>query len=365
MTANGPQRWDAAELGRFLTGPYALESLSPMEGSGVVILDLCRTTSLEAESWRGTLSELLPRLPCVTVAIEPAASGASQWREDARCSLALACDVVLPEADDLDAFLAGFSKTPIAALAFVQLLRSSSLLSVSAGLIAESFVYSTLQSGSEFKYWLNARARVDRSERCRAVDAGPACRLDRENQRLTITLCRPAKHNAFSREMRDSLCEGLAFAEADSSIDEIVMRGEGPSFCSGGDLDEFGSATDFAEAHVVRTLRSPAQSMARLARKINVEVHGACLGAGVELPAFADRVIASEEAFFQLPEIQMGLIPGAGGSVSLPRRIGRQRTAWLGLSGRRIDAQTALAWGLVDEICIGPRAVPNGSKKHE
>ena len=59
---------------------------------------------------------------------------------------------------------------------------------------------------------------------------------------------------------------------------------------------------------------------------------------------------AAPGAFFQLPELGMGLVPGAGGTVSLPRRIGRQRTAWLALSGERIDAETALAWGLVD--CI-------------
>jgi enoyl-CoA hydratase/carnithine racemase len=61
-------------------------------------------------------------------------------------------------------------------------------------------------------------------------------------------------------------------------------------------------------------------------------------------------VIAHEAAFFELPEVALGLVPGAGGTVSLTRRIGRQRTAWLALSGERIDAATALSWGLVDEI---------------
>jgi enoyl-CoA hydratase/carnithine racemase len=79
-------------------------------------------------------------------------------------------------------------------------------------------------------------------------------------------------------------------------------------------------------------------------------VHGACVGAGVELPAFAARVVAREDARFWLPELSMGLVPGAGGTVSLPRRIGRQRTAWLALSGAQLDASTALRWGLVDEI---------------
>jgi enoyl-CoA hydratase/carnithine racemase len=79
-------------------------------------------------------------------------------------------------------------------------------------------------------------------------------------------------------------------------------------------------------------------------------VHGACAGAGVELPAFAGRVIADPGTTFLLPELAMGLIPGAGGTVSLPRRIGRERTAKLALSGEPIDAKTALDWGLVDEL---------------
>jgi enoyl-CoA hydratase/carnithine racemase len=91
--------------------------------------------------------------------------------------------------------------------------------------------------------------------------------------------------------------------------------------------------------------------MSSVAERVRVEVHGACVGAGIELPAFAARVVAHPAAFFQLPEIGMGLIPGAGGTVSLPRRIGRQRTAWLALTGSRLDAPTALAWNLIDEVC--------------
>jgi len=82
-------------------------------------------------------------------------------------------------------------------------------------------------------------------------------------------------------------------------------------------------------------------------------VHGACVGAGVELPAFAARVLARANVLFQLPEVSMGLVPGAGGTASIARRIGRQRTAWMALSGARIDAETAIDWGLVDEIVSG------------
>ena len=81
-----------------------------------------------------------------------------------------------------------------------------------------------------------------------------------------------------------------------------------------------------------------------------MHVHGTCVGAGVELPAFAARVVADPETTFRLPEVGMGLIPGAGGTVSITRRIGRQQTACLALLGEAIDATEALALGLVDEI---------------
>ena len=68
------------------------------------------------------------------------------------------------------------------------------------------------------------------------------------------------------------------------------------------------------------------------------------------MTAFAGHVTAATNAYFALPEVGFGLVPGAGGTVSIPRRIGRHRAALLGLSGQRIDAALALEWGLVDEL---------------
>ena len=81
-----------------------------------------------------------------------------------------------------------------------------------------------------------------------------------------------------------------------------------------------------------------------------MRLHGACVGAGIEVPAAAARVTARPGTIFRLPEVSMGLIPGAGGTATLPRRIGRQRTAWLAISGAEIEADTALAWGLIDAV---------------
>ena len=87
-----------------------------------------------------------------------------------------------------------------------------------------------------------------------------------------------------------------------------------------------------------------------LSDRLEASIHGPCIGAGIELPAFAGRVVAAQETTFRLPELAMGLIPGAGGTVSIPRRIGIHRTLYLALTGDVLDADTALAWGLVDEL---------------
>ena len=175
-------------------------------------------------------------------------------------------------------------------------------------------------------------------------------RLHREGPRLILTLTRPERRNALDARMRDELSEGIAVAAADPGITVVELRGEGPAFCAGGDLDEFGSRSDPASAHVLRLQRSIGRELSHLGARTTAYVHGACVGSGIELAAFADRVVAAADTRIALPEIGLGLVPGAGGTVSLTRRIGRLRTAWLAFSGRTIDAATALDWGLVDDV---------------
>ena len=101
----------------------------------------------------------------------------------------------------------------------------------------------------------------------------------------------------------------------------------------------------------------PGRSAHRVADRLHAHLHGHCIGAGIEVPAFAHRISAHPDTRIALPELGIGLVPGAGGTVSLPRRIGRQRTAWLALTGATLSADDALAWGLVDEIATdGPRS---------
>jgi Enoyl-CoA hydratase/isomerase len=219
---------------------------------------------------------------------------------------------------------------------------------IRAGLITESLAYSTLQSGPEFARWL-----AERGPATVPVVLDPV-QADRDGDHLHVRLNRPQRHNAFSTDMRAALLEMLEVARLDPSITEVVLTGEGPSFCSGGDLAEFGTFADPASAHLARTRHSPAlvldELTARLGRSCRAQVHGQVLGSGLEMAAYCGGVQTHPDAVLGLPELSLGLIPGAGGTVSITRRIGRWRTAYLVLSGRTIDASTALRWGLVDEM---------------
>jgi len=326
-----------AELLRLRSDPAASEAHSPLFGAGLLGVDLDAAAPAAAhdpDAW-GWLAEL----PAVSVGVRRGgvAPGAS--------ALAAALDVIAASDGELAAIEASCARAPLAALVLAQLLRRSEARSIADGLLAESLAYSTLQAGPEFAAWC-----AGRSAKPREPSREPAVRVTRAGPELQLVLDRPAKRNAFSAEMRDALCEALALAIQDESIARVTLSGAGPSFCSGGDLDEFGTLPDPATAHAIRATRNAAGLLARVGERVEARVHGACVGAGAELPAFCRRVVAGRDAFFQLPELGMGLVPGAGGTVSLPRRIGRQRTAWLALTRAKLDAETALAWRLADEL---------------
>lgn len=217
-----------------------------------------------------------------------------------------------------------------------------------AGLVTESLAYSTLQAGPEFARWLSQRGPA------RVPDSVNPVAVQRDHDILRIRFNRPQRHNAFCTGTRAALLEALAVAQLDPSVTGVVLSGNGPSFCSGGDLAEFGAFADPASAHLARTRHSPAlvldEITGRLGPACCAQVHGRVLGSGLEMAAFCGRVQAAPDCVLGLPELSLGLIPGAGGTVSVTRRIGRWRTAYLVLSGHTVDAQTALTWGLVDAI---------------
>lgn len=254
-------------------------------------------------------------------------------------------DVVV-DAAQAEGVMDAVERNPVAAAVLVRLLRHNERVgNVDSG-FAESLAYSTLQHGSEFRAWL--AGRPDRPRRPEPDE--PVVLLDRRNGVLRITLNRPDKRNAYSADLRDGLCEALELAMTDESIRRVVLDGAGACFSAGGDLDEFGEATDAGQAHASRMARNAGVLIDCLRDRVEARVHGACIGAGIELPAFAHRIVAHPDAFFVLPEVGMGLIPGAGGTTSILRRIGRCRLAFMALTGAPIDVPTALDWGLIDAV---------------
>ena len=244
---------------------------------------------------------------------------------------------------EVDRLTRAIAESPQASVALVRLLRTSHDQTVAQALHGESLTYAMLQTSDVFQRWLAGRNPS-------SVDTADAVHLDRTGSLLTITLTRPQKRNALNVTMRDQLNEALTLVDLDDSLDGAIIRGEGANFSAGGDLDEFGSTPSPAVGHHVRMMRSLPALMHRVRERTRVHVHGRCVGAGIELPAFASSVIAHPEASFQLPEIGFGLVPGAGGTVSVTRRCGRHRCAWLALTGTVIDATHALRWHLVDRV---------------
>ena len=261
-------------------------------------------------------------------------------------SVSAAFDVALDDGPAADAAVAGFTTAPHAALAAALLVRSPPADTWS-GIVAESTTYSMLQAGPEFAAWRSRHAKAPVP-----VDDAPRIRVARDGHYTEIVLTRPGRRNALDVRLRDELHGALS--EELLRDGPIILRAEGASFCEGGDLEEFGTFPDPVAAHAVRLGRSLAWRFSQLRSRLVVGIHGAAVGSGIELPAFAAHVVAADHTRIALPELGLGLVPGAGGTVSIPRRCGRQRFLALLLHGATIPASTARDWGLVDEVV--PRA---------
>jgi hypothetical protein len=237
------------------------------------------------------------------------------------------------------------ARAPVAAGVLVEVLRINERLAFGEALAVESLAYSTLLAGGEFARWL-----ANRKPKPEAASSTPTVRYDRDGGVVSLTLDDSPSRNAMSASMRDALCEALINVWEDPSAARLILRGAGRCFSAGGSLPEFGSARDLALAHAVRQARSPARLLHAFGDRVEAQLRGACIGSGIEIAAAAARRVGARDTFIQLPELRMGLIPGAGGTVTIPRVIGRHRTAWLALGGFRLSARAALDWGLLHAI---------------
>jgi len=165
---------------------------------------------------------------------------------------------------------------------------------------------------------------------------------------LQIALNRPEALNALNTRLLGELAEALTDAEDDAEVRAVVLTGSRRAFAAGADIKEM------AERDLVGMLEDPRQrhwaTIARFSKPIIAAVNGFALGGGCELALQADIIVAGEDARFGQPEINLGIMPGAGGTQRLVRAVGQGLAAQMVLTGEPIDARRAQTAGLVSEI---------------
>ncbi len=165
-----------------------------------------------------------------------------------------------------------------------------------------------------------------------------------------VTLNRPDQLNAYNVAMRDALYGVLGAIHDDPDVRAMVLTGAGPSFSTGGDLHEFGTAPSPVVARWVRFRRDVWGRLKSLPVPTLAAIHGYTVGGGLEMTLLCDMAIAADDTRICLPETGVGMIPGVAGTQTASRRLGLGRALDLAITGRWIDAQDALLIGLVAEV---------------
>lgn len=171
-----------------------------------------------------------------------------------------------------------------------------------------------------------------------------------------ITINRPEKRNALDAQVRSAFLDAIAAAHANDAVRAIVVTGAGDkAFVAGADIGEFEGRTTVEQWRVMKGA-TIFDAVERCPKPVIAAVNGYCLGGGMELALACDFRIASSSARFGQPEVNLGIIPGGGGTQRLPRIVGLGAALKLVLTGDMVDAAEALRLGLVEEV-VEPAAL--------
>ena len=174
-----------------------------------------------------------------------------------------------------------------------------------------------------------------------------------------ITLNRPEVLNSFNTQMRDDMYQILGAIKDDDEVAAVIIKGAGDkAFCAGADLSEFLTAPSPVIARQIRWERDVWGLFLSLPQPIIAALHGYVLGSGLELALCCDLRIAADDARFGFPEVELGIIPAAGGTQTLPRVVGRAQALEILLTARRFDAKEACAIGLVNLVVPRAKLLP-------
>src|SRR5687767_15893588 len=167
-----------------------------------------------------------------------------------------------------------------------------------------------------------------------------------------VFLNRPEKANALTSEVLLELLSKLIELEQDPSLSVVVLAGRGKTFCGGADVAELSELNAETAGAFVNRIHQVCQAIRELPVPVVARLHGAVIGAGLEIAAACDLRVAAEGTKFAMPEVRLA-IPSVVEAALLPRLMGSGRAAWLVLTGEAIEARRALEWGLIEEIGDG------------
>jgi enoyl-CoA hydratase len=174
--------------------------------------------------------------------------------------------------------------------------------------------------------------------------------IERRGRVAVITINRPDKMNALNIQTRQEGAAALDELREDDEVRVVVITGAGPkAFIAGADISEFAGRTAVTQREVMLG-RSLFTAVDGFPKPVIAMINGYCFGGGCELAMACDLRVASETASFGQPEINLGIIPGGGGTQRLTRLVGETKAMELILTGDRVDAQTAFQLGLVNLV---------------